>query len=102
MPAKIGRRELIAALGTAAISIVARAEQPRGQQPAAKKRMAAIGTSPVAEQRIGGHPLATVFFEAVPYFRLDALFFFFVGMLPPFKRIVTACPRLPSQQLTTF
>ena len=63
MPAKIGRRELIAALGTAAISIVARAEQPRGQQPAAKKRMAAIGTSPVAEQRIGGHPLATVFFE---------------------------------------
>jgi putative tryptophan/tyrosine transport system substrate-binding protein len=63
MPAKIGRRELIAALGTAAIATVAHAEQPRVQQAPAKKRMAAIGFAPVSEQRIGGNPLSTVFFE---------------------------------------
>jgi putative tryptophan/tyrosine transport system substrate-binding protein len=63
MPAKFRRRELIAALGTAAIAMVAHAEQPRGQQPAAKKRMAAIVFGPVSEARIGGNPLSTVFLE---------------------------------------
>jgi putative ABC transport system substrate-binding protein len=65
MPTTIARRELTAALGSVAIawSSGARAEQPRIQQPTAKKRIAVIGYGPVAELRIGGNPLATVFFE---------------------------------------
>jgi putative tryptophan/tyrosine transport system substrate-binding protein len=65
MPVTIARRDLIAAIGSAAIawSSMARAEQPGVQQPAAKKRMTVIGFGPVSTLRIGGHPLATLFFE---------------------------------------
>jgi putative tryptophan/tyrosine transport system substrate-binding protein len=52
------RREFIGLIGGAAMSPMA----ARAQQPATKKRLAVI-TYKVEDTRIGGHPLATVFFE---------------------------------------
>jgi putative tryptophan/tyrosine transport system substrate-binding protein len=64
MPPPIGRRELIAGLGSAlAWSVAARAQQPAVRQPAAKKRMVIISWVPDDGMKIGGDPLATVFLE---------------------------------------
>ncbi len=64
MAETIGRRELIAGLGSAGFvwSIPARAQQAALPQPATKKRLAII-VYKVEDFRIGGHPLATAFFE---------------------------------------
>jgi putative tryptophan/tyrosine transport system substrate-binding protein len=65
MPNAIGRREWMTGAGIIALAwpMAALAQQQTIQHTAAKKRMAVIGFSKVADLRIGRNPNATVFFE---------------------------------------